>query len=101
MINLNRKVFGKITAKEIIGSYPPAKPETELSLVNELTLLLDDLKTKDAPEIRELIANQKENHIQINSRPGAMALAQDKIELFNEFSKQYLQELEQHLKNKS
>ena len=101
MIDLNRKVFGKITAKEIIGSYPPAKPETEQSLLNELTLLLDEVKQKNIQEIKVLIANQKENHAQINSRPGAMALAQDKIMLFNEFSEQYIFELDQNLKQKS
>jgi len=101
LIDLNRKVFGKITAKEIIGSYPPAKPETEQSLLNELTLLLDEVKQKNIQEIKVLIANQKENHAQINSRPGAMALAQDKIMLFNEFSEQYIFELDQNLKQKS
>lgn len=101
MIDLNRKVFGKITAKEIIGSYPPAKPETEQSLLNELTLLLDEVKQRNIQEIKELIANQKENQAQINSRPGAMALAQDKIKLFNEFSEKYLFELDQNLKKKS
>ena len=28
-MELDRKVFGKITTKEIIGSFPPAVPDTK------------------------------------------------------------------------
>ncbi len=97
MIDLNKKVLGKITAKEIIGAFPPAKPDTEKKLNDELNILLGEIKNKNPQEIRELIENQKENHAQVNSRPGAMALAQDKIKLFTEFSEKYLMELEKRL----
>jgi hypothetical protein len=38
-----------------------------------------------------------ENHI--NSRPGAMALAQDKIQLFNEYNEKYVQSIMKKLQS--
>lgn len=100
-MDLNKEVFGKITVKEIIGAFPPAKPDTEKKLSNELDVLLSQIKDKNVQEIKILITNQKENQAKINSRPGSMALAQDKIKLFTEFSKKYLQELEKKIDVKS
>lgn len=97
LIDLNKEVFGKITAKEIIGAFPPAKPDTEKKLSSELDVLLTQIKNKSIQEIMVLITNQKENQAQVNGRPGAMALAQDKIKLFTEFSEKYLKELEKRL----
>ena len=44
LIELDKKVFGKITTKEIIGSDPPAIPDTKDLLENELKLLLTELE---------------------------------------------------------
>jgi len=36
LIELDKKVFGNITTKEIIGADPPAEPETKDSFEKEL-----------------------------------------------------------------
>ena len=51
MMELDRKVFGKITTKEIIGAFPPAVPDTKNLLDNELNQLTNQLElhSKEAP----------------------------------------------------
>ena len=77
LMELDRKVFGKITTKEIIGAFPPAIPDTKNLLNNEL--------------------NNLTKHV--NSRPGAMALAQDKIRLFTEYNQKYIQTIKDKLQS--
>ena len=90
MIELNRKVFGKITAKEIIGSFPPAIPDTKRLLENEFQNLIIELKARSEDDLKKLLSEQQMTNKYINSRPGAMALAQDKIRLFNEYNQKYI-----------
>lgn len=99
MIDLNRKVFGKITAKEIIGSMP-SKPELEKILADELRLLLRESETKTDIEVRDLIIQQNEKQSDVNSRPGAMAWSQEKIKVFTEYSEKYRKDLELLISNK-
>ncbi len=46
MLELDRKVFGKITTKEIIGAEPPAIPDTKDILETELAILIAELKSQ-------------------------------------------------------
>ncbi len=91
MTELDRKIFGQITTKEIIGASPPAIPDTKNLLEAELQLLLVQLESQTKDSLQNLLKKQQilENHV--NSRPGAMALAQDKIQLFTEYSQKYIQ----------
>ena len=91
MLDLDKKVFGNIATKEIIGADPPALPDTKENLEKELATLLTELELVPKMNLEKLLEEQKiaENHI--NSRPGAMALAQDKIQLFNEYNEKYVQ----------
>ena len=97
MVELDREIFGKITTKEIIGSDPPAIPETKEVLEKELSNLISRLDLQSKEDLQKLLAEQKNAEIHVNSRPGAMALAQDKIQLFNEYSSKYVQAIEQRL----
>ncbi|MGY5143413.1 MAG: hypothetical protein ACW9XH_02920 [Candidatus Nitrosopumilus sp. bin_32a] len=99
MLDLDKKVFGSITTKEIIGADPPALPNTKENLENELVNLLVELESTPKENLEKLLDEQKiaENHI--NSRPGAMALAQDKIQLFNEYNKKYVQSINKKLQS--
>jgi len=91
LVELEKKVFGNITTKEIIGADPPALPDTKENLEKELATLLTELELVPKMNLEKLLEEQKiaENHI--NSRPGAMALAQNKIQLFNEYNEKYVQ----------
>ena len=98
LIELDKKVFGKITTKEIIGSDPPAIPDTRDLLENELNLLLSELKSISTTSLEKIIEEQNIAEQHINSRPGAMALAQNKIKLFNEYNEKYVKIVKQKLK---
>ena len=99
MLDLDKKIFGNITTKEIIGADPPALPNTKENLEKELTTLLAELELVPKVNLEKLLEEQKiaENHI--NSRPGAMALAQNKIQLFNEYSEKYVQSITKKLQS--
>ena len=97
MIELDKKVFGKITTKEIIGSDPPAIPDTRDLLENELKLLLAELESTSPTNLEKILEEQNIAEQHINSRPGAMALAQDKIKLFNEYNEKYTENVKQKL----
>lgn len=98
-MELNQKVFGKITQKEIIGSYPPAIPETKKLLDEELQQLTNQLDSQNQESLKKLLEEQITAQKLVNSRPGAMALAQDKIRLFTEYSEKYIQEINQKLES--
>lgn len=97
MLELDKKVFGNITTKEIIGADPPAIPETQDNFEKELSKLLLELSSEPKINLEKLLDKQKiaENHI--NSRPGAMALAQNKIQMFNEYNQKYIQSIKEKL----
>ena len=99
MLDLDKKIFGNITTKEIIGADPPAIPDTKENLEKELVTLLVKLELIPKMNLEKLLEEQKiaENHI--NSRPGAMALAQNKIQLFNEYNEKYLQSITKKLQS--
>ncbi len=97
MLELDKKVFGKITTKEIIGAEPPAIPETKDILEKELEILLAELESQSKENLENLLEQQKITEKHVNSRPGAMALAQNKIELFNEYNKKYVQTIKEKL----
>ena len=91
LLELEKKVFGKITTQEIIGAEPPAFPDTEKNLEKELATLLVGLESVSKESLEKLLEEQKIAESHINSRPGAMALAQNKIQLFNKYNEKYIQ----------
>ena len=99
MLELDKKVFGKITTKEIIGAEPPATPDTKNILEKELVILLAELESQPKENLMKLLEEQKIVEKHINSRPGAMALAQNKIQLFNEYNKKYVQTIKEKLES--
>ena len=99
MLELDKKVFGKITTKEIIGAEPPAIPDTKNILEKELAILLAELKSKSKENLEKILEQQKIIQKHVNNRPGAMALAQNKIELFNEYNKKYVQRIKEKLES--
>ncbi|MCE9617232.1 MAG: hypothetical protein K8Q88_02570 [Nitrosarchaeum sp.] len=96
MTELNKKVFGRITTKEIIG-VTPAIPDTKKLLENEFQNLINELKSQTKDDLKKLLKEQQIANKHINSRPGAMALAQDKIRLFTEYNQKYIQIINEKL----
>lgn len=99
MLELDKKVFGNITTKEIIGSDPPEIPDTKNNLEKELTTLLSELESSSKENLEKLLEEQKIAEDHINSRPGAMALAQNKIKLFNAYNEKYIQKIKEKLES--
>ncbi len=99
MLELDRKVFGKITTKEIIGAEPPAIPDTREILEKEFTILIAELGSQSKTNLKNLLEQQKILGKHVNNRPGAMALAQNKIKLFNEYNEKYVQTIEEKLES--
>ncbi len=99
LLELDKKVFGKITTKEIIGAEPPAIPDTKDLLEKELEILLVELESLSKESLENLLEQQKINENHVNSRPGAMALSQNKIKLFNEYNKKYVQTIKEKLES--
>jgi hypothetical protein len=97
LIELEKKVFGNIKTKLIIGADPPVNPDTKNIFEKELDILLEELESQPKESLEKLLEQQKIAEKHINSRPGAMALAQNKIELFNEFNKKYVQIMKEKL----
>jgi len=97
LIELDKKVFGNIETKMIIGADPPENPDTKNIFEKELDILLQELKSQPKENLEKLLEQQKIAEKHINSRPGAMALAQNKIQLFNEYNKKYVQTIKEKL----
>ena len=98
-MELDRKIFGKITTKEIVGSFPPAIPDTKNLLESELKYLTSQLESQSKEDLQKILEEQHNAEKHVNSRPGAMALAQDKIRLFTEYSQKYIQTINQKLQS--
>ena len=99
MLELDKKIFGEITTKEIIGAEPPEIPDTKNILEKELAILLVELESQSKENLENLLEQQKIIEKHVNSRPGAMALAQNKIKLFNEYNKKYIQTIKEKLES--
>ena len=99
MTELDHKVFGKITTKEIIGAIPPANPDTKDMLENEFQILVSKLKSQTKTELEKLLEEQQIAEKLVNSRPGAMALAQDKIQMYTEYSQKYIKSINEKLQS--
>ena len=97
MIDLERKVFGEITVKEIIGSFP-SESDTEEILKLEFNKLIELLKSYSSVELRKILSYQQNSEKEVNSKPGSMALSQSKIRLFTKYSQQYIEAINDELK---
>jgi len=99
LTELDRKIFGQITTKEIIGASPPAIPYTKNLLDAELQHLTSKLESQTKETLQKLLEEQQTAEKHVNSRPGAMALAQDKIQLFTEYNQKYIQTINKKLQS--
>ena len=94
MLELDKKVFGNIMTREIIGAEPPLEPDTKEIFEKEFSILTKELESKSQTELARILEEQTNARDHVNSRPGAMALAQDKIQLFNEYNEKYIKTIE-------
>lgn len=82
--------------KEVIG----AEPEIEnfrTTLQNQFDTLLNNLETNNSTHLQELLEFHILSEKEVNGRPGAMALPQNKIKLFTEFNQKLIQAINKKL----
>ena len=82
--------------REIIGAEPPIV-EIKSIFEKELENLLQKLESIPIDDLEVLLEQQKICKKHINTRPGAMALDQPKIQRFNVYNDQYLEKINEKL----
>jgi len=69
----------------------------KLFLKKNLSNLLDKLKSISKESMEDLLEQQKACEKHVNTRPGAMALNQSKIQMFNEYNNRYLEKIKERI----
>jgi len=98
LLELNKKVFGNIMTQEIIGSEPSIS-EIKIIFEKELIILIKNLESISKENLKNLLEQQKICQKHVNTRPGAMALNQSKIMIFNNYNNKYLEKISEKLIN--
>ena len=96
MLELTKKVFGNIMTQEIIGSEPSIS-EIKIIFEKELIILIKNLDSISKENLKNLLEQQKISQKHINTRPGAMALNQSKIEMFNDYNNRYFKKINEKI----
>jgi len=78
--------------QEIIGSEPPIS-QIEITFKKELEILIKNLESISKQNLENILEQQKISQKHVNTRPGAMALDQPKIEMFNHYNNKYLKKI--------
>ena len=82
--------------QEIIGS-EPSIIKIKTIFERELLILVENLESISKENLDNILKQQKICEKHVNTRPGAMALNQSKIEMFNEYNNKYLKKINQFL----
>ena len=80
--------------QEIIGSEPSIS-EIKIIFEKELKFLIEKSESVSKKDLENLLVEQKICEKHVNTRPGAMALNQSKIEMFNDYNNRYLKKIEE------
>ena len=78
--------------QEIIGSEPSIS-QIKVIFEKELSILIKNLESISKENLDNLLQQQKICEKHVNTRPGAMALNQSKIEMFNDYNNRYLKKI--------
>jgi len=82
--------------QEIIGS-EPSIIEIKTIFEEEFSILVANLESISGENLDNILKQQKICEKHVNTRPGAMALNQSKIEMFNEYNNKYLKKIEEKI----
>ena len=82
--------------QEIIGS-EPSIIKIKTIFERELSILVENLESISKENLDNILKQQKICEKHVNTRPGAMALNQRKIKMFNEYNNKYLEKINQFL----
>ena len=82
--------------QEIIGS-DPSIIEIKTIFEKEFSILVKNLESISGENLDNILKQQKICEKHVNTRPGAMALNQSKIEIFNEYNNKYLEKIKEKI----
>ena len=78
--------------QEIIGSEPSIS-EIKIIFEKEFVILVEKLELISKENLDKILEQQRIYEKHVNTRPGAMALNQSKIEMFNDYNNKYLKKI--------
>ena len=78
--------------QEIIGSEQSIS-EIKIRFEKEFQVLIKNLESISKQNFENILEQQKISQKHVNTRPGAMALNQSKIEMFNDYNNKYLKKI--------
>ena len=84
--------------QEIIGS-EPSIIEIKTIFEKEFSILVKNLESISKENLDNLLQQQKICEKHVNTRPGAMALNQSKIEMFNDYNNKYINKINEKFTN--
>ena len=82
--------------QEIIGSEPSIS-EIKIIFEKELKFLIEKSESVSKKDLENLLVEQKICEKHVNTRPGAMALNQSKIMIFNTYNNKYLEKISEKI----
>ena len=97
MVNLAIRVFDSYTIQDVLGEIPQADAKLRQNLESEVSFLIKKLDGKPKSELQQILSQHHRAKQEITKFSGAMALSQDKLEMFHEFLAKYLSEIESRI----
>ena len=82
--------------QEIIGSEPSIS-KMKIIFEKELVILVEKLELISKENLDKILEQQKIYEKHVNTRPGAMALNQSKIMIFNNYNNKYLEKINEKI----
>ena len=82
--------------QEIIGSEPSISKIKDI-FEKELKILVEKLELTSKENLEKTLEQQKICEKHVNTRPGAMALNQSKIEMFNDYNNRYFKKINEKI----
>ena len=82
--------------QEIIGSEPSIS-EIKIIFEKEFVILVEKLELISKENLDKILEQQRIYEKHVNTRPGAMALNQSKIMIFNNYNNKYLEKISEKI----
>ena len=99
MVDLSIRVFESYTLQDVLGEEPPADSGLRESLESKVSSLITKINDTPKTELEQIHTRHLRAKKEMTKFSGAMALNQDKIEMFHEFLSKYLLAIESKIRS--
>jgi hypothetical protein len=97
MVDLAIQIFENYTLQDVLGEAPPADSKLRQSLESEVSSMITKLNDTPKPELEKILSQHLKAKQEMTKFSGAMALNQDKLEMFHEFLSKYISAIKSQL----